>query len=92
MGRAARRWLLGAIRSKLIDLDVVNKVDRLTRTLAEFAMLVELFDAEGVSFVSVTQSFNTLNAGESGVGSSNTDDTRRTPGTNPRAPCAGALQ
>ena len=38
---------------------VVYKVDRLTRSLADFAKLVELFDAHGVSFVSVTQSFNT---------------------------------
>src|SRR5258708_5704256 len=38
---------------------VVYKVDRLTRSLADFAKLVELFDAQGVSFVSVTQQFNT---------------------------------
>jgi DNA invertase Pin-like site-specific DNA recombinase len=38
---------------------VVYKVDRLTRSLADFAKLVELFDAQGVSFVSVTQAFNT---------------------------------
>ena len=38
---------------------VVYKVDRLTRSLADFAKLVELFDPDGVSFVSVTQSFNT---------------------------------
>ena len=38
---------------------VVHKVDRLTRSLADFAKLVELFDKHGVSFVSVTQSFNT---------------------------------
>src|SRR5467141_295378 len=38
---------------------VVYKVDRLTRSLADFAKLVELFDAHGVSFVSVTQQFNT---------------------------------
>ena len=42
-----------------IDIVVVYKVDRLTRSLADFAKLVELFDAHGVSFVSVTQSFNT---------------------------------
>ena len=44
---------------ELIDVIVVYKVDRLTRSLADFAKLVELFDAHGVSFVSVTQSFNT---------------------------------
>jgi site-specific DNA recombinase len=38
---------------------LVYKVDRLTRSLADFAKLVELFEAHGVSFVSVTQQFNT---------------------------------
>jgi site-specific DNA recombinase len=42
-----------------IDVIVVYKVDRLTRSLADFAKLVELFDKHGVSFVSVTQQFNT---------------------------------
>ena len=46
-------------RPRRIDVIVVYKVDRLTRSLADFAKLVELFDAHGVSFVSVTQSFNT---------------------------------
>jgi DNA invertase Pin-like site-specific DNA recombinase len=41
-----------------IDVIVVYKVDRLTRSLADFAKLVELFDKHGVSFVSVTQQFN----------------------------------
>jgi site-specific DNA recombinase len=48
-----------AIRARKIDVIVVYKVDRLTRSLADFAKLVELFDAHGVSFVSVTQQFNT---------------------------------
>jgi site-specific DNA recombinase len=47
------------IRARKIDVIVVYKVDRLTRSLADFAKLVELFDAHGVSFVSVTQQFNT---------------------------------
>jgi site-specific DNA recombinase len=51
--------LLNDIRSRKIDVIVVYKVDRLTRSLADFAKLVELFDAHGVSFVSVTQQFNT---------------------------------
>src|SRR5258707_5398158 len=51
--------LLDDIRAKKIDVIVVYKVDRLTRSLADFAKLVELFDAQGVSFVSVTQQFNT---------------------------------
>ena len=45
-----------------IDIVVVYKVDRLTRSLADFARLVELFDAEAVSFVSVTQQFNTTSS------------------------------
>jgi site-specific DNA recombinase len=51
--------LLEDIRSRKIDVIVVYKVDRLTRSLADFAKLVELFDTHGVSFVSVTQQFNT---------------------------------
>jgi site-specific DNA recombinase len=51
--------LLHDIRAGKIDVIVVYKVDRLTRSLADFAKLVELFDAHGVSFVSVTQQFNT---------------------------------
>jgi hypothetical protein len=47
------------VRSRRIDIIVVYKVDRLTRSLADFAKLVELFDEHGVSFVSVTQQFNT---------------------------------
>ena len=57
--RPALHRLLEAIRARKIDVVVVYKVDRLTRSLADFAKLVELFDAHGVSFVSVTQSFNT---------------------------------
>ena len=51
--------LLEDIRARKIDVIVVYKVDRLTRSLADFAKLVELFDGHGVSFVSVTQQFNT---------------------------------
>ena len=51
--------LLEDIRARKIDVIVVYKVDRLTRSLADFAKLVELFDTHGVSFVSVTQQFNT---------------------------------
>src|SRR5258707_606381 len=51
--------LLDDIRARKIDVIVVYKVDRLTRSLADFAKLVELFDAQGVSFVSVTQHVNT---------------------------------
>src|SRR3954467_8180151 len=59
LDRPALQRLLAWIRSGQIDVVVVYKVDRLTRSLADFANLVELFDREGVSFVSVTQSFNT---------------------------------
>jgi site-specific DNA recombinase len=51
--------LLDDIRARKLDVIVVYKVDRLTRSLADFAKLVELFDAHAVSFVSVTQQFNT---------------------------------
>src|SRR6266436_2487804 len=51
--------LLDDIRARKIDVIVVYKVDRLTRSLADFAKLVELFDAHNVSFVSVTAQFNT---------------------------------
>src|SRR5438270_7527348 len=57
--RPALQRLLDDIRAGRIDIVVVYKVDRLTRSLADFARLVELFDAQGVSFVSVTQQFNT---------------------------------
>ncbi len=59
MERPALQALLCAIRERQLDIIVVYKVDRLTRSLADFAKLVELFDGHGVSFVSVTQSFNT---------------------------------
>jgi site-specific DNA recombinase len=57
--RPALQTLLSDIRARKIDVVVVYKVDRLTRSLADFAKLVELFEAHGVSFVSVTQQFNT---------------------------------
>jgi len=59
MDRPALQKLLADVKAKRIDVIVVCKVDRLTRSLADFAKLVEAFDAHGVSFVSVTQSFNT---------------------------------
>src|ERR1700691_2320592 len=59
MDRPALQKLLVDVKAKRIDVIVVYKVDRLTRSLADFAKLVETFDAHGVSFVSVTQSFNT---------------------------------
>src|SRR3984893_627125 len=60
--RPALQRLLAAIRVGRIDIIVVYKVDRLTRSLADFARLVEIFDAQGASFVSVTQQFNTTSS------------------------------
>ena len=57
--RPALQRLLEDVRASKVDVIVVYKVDRLTRSLADFAKLVELFDAHNVSFVSVTQQFNT---------------------------------
>jgi len=54
-----RQRLLADVRERKVGVIVVYKVDRLTRSLADFVKLVELFDAHGVSFVSVTQQFNT---------------------------------
>src|SRR6266849_6091846 len=59
MERPALKRLLADIEAGAIDAVVVYKVDRLTRSLADFAKIVEVFDAKGVSFVSVTQQFNT---------------------------------
>src|SRR6201989_2808886 len=57
--RPALQQLLADVRAGQIDIILVYKVDRLTRSLADFAKLVELFDQYSVSFVSVTQQFNT---------------------------------
>jgi site-specific DNA recombinase len=57
--RPALQSLLDDIRARKVDVVVVYKVDRLTRSLADFAKLVELFETHGVSFVAVTQQFNT---------------------------------
>jgi site-specific DNA recombinase len=62
MERPALQRLLADIREGRIDIIVVYKVDRLTRSLADFARLVEIFDAQGASFVSVTQQFNTTSS------------------------------
>ena len=57
--RPALQELLHRIRARALDVIVVYKVDRLTRSLSDFAQLVDLFDKHNVSFVSVTQAFNT---------------------------------
>lgn len=60
--RPALKQLLIDIDQKKVNVVVVYKVDRLTRSLADFAKIVELFDAKGISFVSVTQQFNTTSS------------------------------
>ena len=59
MERPALTRLVGDIEAGKIDVVVVYKVDRLTRALSDFAKLVDVFDRHGVSFVSITQQFNT---------------------------------
>lgn len=62
MNRPALQRLLDDIEKGLVDVVVVYKVDRLTRSLSDFARIVEIFDKKGVSFVSVTQQFNTTSS------------------------------
>jgi site-specific DNA recombinase len=59
LDRPALQRLLGDISAGKVDVVVVYKIDRLTRSLFDFAKIVEIFDAKGVSFVSITQQFNT---------------------------------
>ena len=60
--RPALRRLLDDVSKGKIDIIIVYKVDRLTRSLLDFAKLIDVFDKAGTSFVSVTQSFNTTNS------------------------------
>jgi site-specific DNA recombinase len=62
MERPALKQLLADIDARKIDVVVVYKVDRLTRSLADFARIVQVFDSRNVSFVSVTQQFNTTSS------------------------------
>ena len=62
MQRPALQKLLDDVEAGMIDVVVVYKIDRLTRSLADFARIVETFDARSVSFVSVTQAFNTTSS------------------------------
>jgi DNA invertase Pin-like site-specific DNA recombinase len=59
MERPALQRLLNDIRERMVDVVVVYKIDRLTRSLADFAKIVEIFDQAEASFVSITQQFNT---------------------------------
>jgi DNA invertase Pin-like site-specific DNA recombinase len=62
MGRPALERLLADITAGRVDIVVVYKIDRLTRSLADFAKIVEIFDARNASFVSVTQQLNTTSS------------------------------
>ncbi len=62
LNRPALQTLLAEVNARRVDVIVVYKVDRLTRSLADFAKLVETFDANGTSFVSLTQQFNTTSS------------------------------
>ena len=62
MVRPALKQLLADVEAGKIDIIVVYKVDRLTRSLADFAKIVDILDAKEASFVSVTQAFNTTNS------------------------------
>lgn len=59
MDRPALQRLLADIGAGKVDVVVVYKIDRLTRSLFDFAKIVQAFDARGVSFVSIIQQFNT---------------------------------
>ncbi len=59
MERPALKRLMADIEARKIDVIVIYKIDRLTRSLADFSKMVEVFERQGVSFVSVTQQFNT---------------------------------
>lgn len=62
MERPALKRLMADITAGLIDIVVVYKIDRLTRSLADFSRLIEVFDKHNVSFVSVTQQFSTTSS------------------------------
>ncbi|MEM8540420.1 MAG: recombinase family protein [Pseudomonadota bacterium] len=62
MDRPALKQLMRDIKQGLIDIVVVYKIDRLTRSLMDFAKIVDVFDKKGISFVSVTQQFNTTSS------------------------------
>ncbi len=62
MDRPALKRLLAAVEARAVDCIVVYKVDRLSRSLLDFARIIEIFDRNGVSFVAVTQQFNTTSS------------------------------
>src|SRR6185312_17200197 len=62
MDRPALKRLLAAVEARAVDCIVVYKVDRLSRSLLDFARIIEILDRNGVSFVAVTQQFNTTSS------------------------------
>ena len=62
MDRPALKRLLAAVEARSVDCIIVYKVDRLSRSLMDFARIIEVFDRNGVSFVAVTQQFNTTSS------------------------------
>ena len=62
MDRPALKRLLAAVDARSVDCIIVYKVDRLSRSLLDFARIIEVFDRNGVSFVAVTQQFNTTSS------------------------------
>jgi hypothetical protein len=62
MDRPGLKQLLGEVKAGRVDVVVVYKIDRLTRSLTDFSKIVEVLDGAGTSFVSVTQAFNTTNS------------------------------
>ena len=62
MERPALRRLMPDVAAGRIDIVIVYKIDCLTRSLADFARIVEIFDRHSVSFVSVTRAFNTTSS------------------------------
>ncbi len=62
MERSALRQLLTHIQDRKVDAVIVYKVDRLTRSLADFVRIIEIFDRQNVAFVSITQQFNTTSS------------------------------
>src|SRR5258706_12255525 len=62
MDRPAMKRLLAAVEARSIDCIVVYKVDRVSRSVVDFARIIEIFDRNGVSFVAVTQQFNTTSS------------------------------
>jgi DNA invertase Pin-like site-specific DNA recombinase len=89
--RPTLQRLLADVRARKVDVIVVYKVDRLTRSLADFVKLVELFDGHGVSFVSAGSGLNALRLGRPGILGALLDavveGVRRLPETRPCRAC-----